>query len=466
VDAAERKNSRILIVDDDPITRFSLREMLTDEGYTVQTADDAEAALKILENGPCDLILADISMPGLSGFDLLKAVKHQYPGIIVMLITGFGSIEDAVSGMKMGAYDYLTKPLNDDRVKVTIERALEQKHLRLENLELKQKLADKFHFNSLVGDDARMQKIFDLLSIVADTEATILINGASGTGKSTLARAIHYHSRRKDLPLVEISCGALSENLLESELFGHIKGSFTSAVSDKAGKIEKAKDGTVFLDEIDTLSLRLQVKLLRFLQERKFERVGSNDTIHSNVRIIAAANQDLRQSVARGEFREDLFYRLNVVSIQLPSLADRLGDLPLFIEYFIEKYNKINSRKVRGVSGEVMERLLSYGWPGNVRELENAIERAVILCAGEYLTFDLLPDYLRETAFEKGSDGLVSLTAATEIATKNAIAKTLKYFRGNRNKTAEILGIDRTTLYKKMKRYGLLDENFGGSTKT
>ena len=454
------KIADILIVDDDPLTRYSLREMMSLEGYAVQTAEDGETALEMLRESPCDVIMTDISMPGLSGFDLLKAVTHKYPDIIVLLITAYGKIEDAVSGIKLGAYEYITKPLNDDEVKISIERALEQKNLRLENLELKRKLGEKFCFENLIGSAHRMQEIFDLISVVADTEATILINGASGTGKSTIARAIHYHSRRKDRPLVEISCGALSENLLESELFGHVKGAFTSALYDKVGKIEKAGEGTVFLDEIDTLSLGLQVKLLQFLQDKKFERVGGNDTIQSNVRIVAAANRDLHECVAKDEFREDLFYRLNVVSINLPLLKERFSDLTLLIEHFIEKYNRINSKQVQGVSGEVAKRLLSHQWPGNVRELENVIERAVIFCTSEHITLDILPDDLRDARTPQSSDGLAPLHLAVEAAEKNTISKTLKHFKGNRNRTAEFLEINRTTLYQKMKKYSLLDVNF------
>ena len=320
---------------------------------------------------------------------------------------------------------YITKPLNVDDVKFSIERALEQRSLRLENLELKRKLAEKFEFGNLVSRSHRMQKILEVVAVAADTEATILINGASGTGKSTIARAIHYHSHRRDKPLVEISCGALSENLLESELFGHVKGAFTSALSDKVGKFENARDGTVFLDEVDTLSLRLQVKLLRFLQDKKFERVGSTDTIESNLRVLAAANRDLQQCVADGEFRDDLYYRLNVVSVNLPHLKDRLGDLPMLIDHFIEKYNERNRKKVRAVSDEVMKRLLSHSWPGNIRELENTIERAVILCAGEYVTYDVLPDYFHEVEESGDSNNLTTLSASVEGAEKKNISKTL-----------------------------------------
>jgi DNA-binding NtrC family response regulator len=454
------KNAYILIVDDDPLVKYSLEELLSLEGYPVKSVYDAESALATLQSNPCDVLIADINLPGLDGFDLLTSVKDKYPDIIVILITGYGTIEDAVKGIKLGAYEYITKPLNDDEVKISIERAVEQKNLRLENLELKRKLADKFQFENLIGSHNEMQKIFQLVSIVADSEATILLNGASGTGKSTIARAIHYHSRRKGKPLVEISCGALSENLLESELFGHVKGAFTTALADKVGKVEKAEGGTVFLDEIDTLSLHLQVKLLRFLQDKKFERVGSTDTVQSNVRVIAAANRDLARCVEADEFREDLFYRLNVVSMRVPLLKDHLSDVPTLIDHFITKYNKINSKQVRGVSNEVMKRFLSWSWPGNIRELENAIERTIILCAGEHISFDLLPDYLRDGETVETSDGLVSLQVALDIAEKGAISKTLQHFKGNRNKTAEFLEVNRTTLYQKMKRHGLLDVNY------
>jgi len=454
------RNANILIVDDNSLSRYSLKEMLSLEGYPVQTAEDGDKALDLMKGQPFDVIMSDVSMPGLDGFDLLRIVKEKYPDTIIILITAYGTIEDAVKGIRLGAYEYITKPLNDDEVKVSIERALEQKRLLLENLELKRKLADKFEYANLIGCDNRMQKVLELMSLVADTEATILINGASGTGKSTIARAIHYHSHRKDKPLVEISCGALSENLLESELFGHVRGAFTGALSDKVGKLENAKDGTVFLDEIDTLTLRLQVKLLRFLQDKKFEKVGSTETIESNLRVIAAANRDLHKCVTDGEFRDDLYYRLNVVSINLPLLKDRLGDMPSLIEHFTEKYNKINNKKVRGMSEEVVKRLLSHSWPGNIRELENTLERAVILCTGEYITYDHLPDYLREAETTGDTDRLTSLGAAVEGAEKKAISNALRHFKGNRNKTADFLEINRTTLYQKMKKYDLLDINF------
>ncbi|RJP20689.1 MAG: sigma-54-dependent Fis family transcriptional regulator [Candidatus Abyssobacteria bacterium SURF_5] len=456
----KRKNAQIFIVDDDPLIRYSLRELLVREGFAVQAFEDGETALNFLEKQSCDLIFADINMPGLNGYDLLKSVKEHYGETAVILITAYGSIQGAVNGIKLGAFEYVTKPLNDEEVKLCIDRALEQKSLRLENLELKKQLSEKFGFRNLVGNDHQMQKIFQLISIVADTEATILIAGASGTGKSSIARAIHYHSRRKNQPLVEVSCGALSENLLESELFGHVKGAFTSAVADKIGKIEKAGEGTIFLDEIDTLTLGLQVKLLRFLQDKKFEKVGSAETIQSNVRVIAAANRDLDQCVAKGEFREDLFYRLNVVKIILPPLSERLGDVPALVEYFLDKYNRLNSRHIKGITPEVMKRLLSHSWPGNVRELENTIERAVILCAGDQITPEFLPDQIRTTSRMDSANRMVPLHLAVEDAEKRAIAKSLQHFKGNRNKTAEFLEINRTTLYQKMKKYGLLELTF------
>jgi DNA-binding NtrC family response regulator len=458
--SSKRMNSHIFIVDDDPTIRYSLKELLSRDGFAVHALKDGQSALQFLKQQLCDVIIADINMPGLSGFELLKRVKEEYPEVAVILITAYGTIQSAVNGIKLGAFEYVTKPLNDEEVKLCIERALEQRNLRHENLELRRQLSDKFGFGNLIGSDPQMQRIFYLLSIVADTEATILISGASGTGKSSIARAIHYHSQRKDRPLVDVSCGALSENLLESELFGHVRGAFTSAISGKVGKIEKAKEGTIFLDEIDTLSLRLQVKLLRFLQDKKFEKVGSAETIQSNVRVIAAANRDLEECVARGEFREDLFYRLNVVKIHIPPLVERLTDIPALIDFFVEKYNRINSKKIQGVTPDVMKRLLSHAWPGNVRELENAMERAVILCHGDFITADLLPDQIRRVTRSESVHTLLPLSAAVEEAEKRMISKSLQHFKGNRNKTAEFLEINRTTLYQKMKKYGLFDVSF------
>jgi DNA-binding NtrC family response regulator len=460
LDSAKGNNAHVLVVDDDPLMRFSLRELLSQEGYSVKDSPDGETAIAMLERDPFDVILSDVSMPGIDGFELLKQAKHAYPDTQVILMTAFGKIGDAVSGMRLGAYDYVTKPLDDEQVKLSIAQALAQRNSLAGDIELEKKPAKKFHFEDLVTSDHRMERIFDLISVIADTEATILISGSSGTGKTAIARAVHHHSGRKDKPLVEISCGALSENLLESELFGHVKGAFTSAMTDKMGKIEKAADGTIFLDEIDTLGLRLQVKLLRFLQDRKFEKVGSTETIQSNARVIAAANRDLAKLVAEGEFREDLFYRLNVVAIELPPLKDHVGDVPLLVDHFIQKYNTINARNVQSVDDEVMKRFLSYGWPGNIRELENTIERAVILCTNECVTFDLLPDYLRDVEGRVSSEGLLPLQKAIDIAEKRAISRALSHFKGNRNKTAEFLEVNRTTLYQKMKKSGLLDKDF------
>jgi DNA-binding NtrC family response regulator len=458
--AVESGSVRVLVVDDDPLVRYSLSEMLSIEGYPVTAVEDGQAALASFENTPWDLIFTDIRMPGLGGIELLKAIKDKNPETTVILITGYGSIEEAVAGMKLGATEYITKPIDENRVMVILERENEKKRLSLENQELRRRLAEEFQFENVVAIDPQMRKTLDLISVVADTEATILISGESGTGKSTIARAIHYNSSRRDLPLVEISCGALSENLLESELFGHVRGAFTGAVTDKIGRLERAKDGTVFLDEIDTLSLRLQVKLLRFLQDRKFEKVGGTDTIRSGVRVIAAANRDLTKCVEAGEFREDLFHRLNVVAIKLPPLRERLSDIPPLLDHFLEKYNKRNSKHVEGMSNEVMRRLLSHGWPGNVRELENTVERAVILCAGTHVTFDLLPPHLLAEAPVRTQQGLIKLDAAIERAENETLERTLRHFKGNRSKTADFLGINRTTLYQKMKKHGFLEGNF------
>jgi DNA-binding NtrC family response regulator len=457
----QSRNLDILLVDDDPLVRFSLGELFSLDGYSVEAVENAHSALNAVRSASPEVIITDIRMQGMDGFKLLEMIKGEAPETIVILMTAYATVEEAVSGMKMGAFEYVRKPLDDNRMKTLIKDIFEEKTSRCLGAQRRTGITDIIPLDVIVGNAPKMQQIFEQISVVANTQATILINGESGTGKSTVARAIHLSSSRKNSPLMEISCGALSENLLESELFGHVKGAFTGAMSDKVGKIQEAGDGTIFLDEIDTLSPRLQVKLLRFLQDRKFERVGSTETIQSHARVIAAANRDLRNCVAKAEFREDLFYRLNVVSFHLPPLRDRSIDIPLFLKRFVEKYNAINRRGVHGVTDEVMNRFLSYGWPGNVRELENAIERAVILCTGSYITYDLLPDYLKETEYVETQKGLMRLNVAVEEAEKETLINTLRHFKGNRNKTADFLEINRTTLYQKMKKYGLLDRSFG-----
>jgi DNA-binding NtrC family response regulator len=449
-------NEHILVVDDDPIIRKSLQELLRLDHYEVGAASDGSEALRKLEQSSFDVVLTDVKMPSVGGFELLSKIKSSSPDTVVILMTGYGSIDDAVNGIKAGAYEYITKPLNDNEIKLVIDKSLEHLRLRKENEGLKRKLGLRFNLNNLLGSDIKMQKVFSLIETVAGTEATVLLHGQSGTGKTMVARCVHYSSSRRSAPLVEISCGALPENLLESELFGHVKGSFTGAVATKIGKFEAAKGGTVFLDEIDVLPLSLQVKLLRVLQDRKFEKIGSNETVTADVRMIAAANQNLEELIRESRFRQDLYYRLNVVPVYLPPLNERVGDIPVLAEHFIRIYGERNHKDVAGIADEALDMMCRYGWPGNVRELENAVERAIILAKGSYITAKDLPEALQDNrGVERGNSVTVGpLKEELEAAEKGVLEKALKQNEWNRQKTAAMLGINRTTLYHKMKKYG------------
>ena len=449
-------NEHILVVDDDPIIRKSLQEMLRIEHYEVDSASDGSEALRKLDQSSVDVVLTDVKMPTVGGFELLSKIKSSSPDTVVILMTGYGSIDDAVNGIKAGAYEYITKPLNDNEIKLVIDKSLEHLRLRKENESLKRRLGLRFNLNSLLGSDIKMQKVFGLIETVGGTEATVLIHGQSGTGKTMVARCVHYNSPRRNAPLVEISCGALPENLLESELFGHVKGSFTGAVATKIGKFEAAKGGTVFLDEIDVLPLVLQVKLLRVLQDRRFEKIGSNETLTADMRMIAAANQDLDQLIKEGKFRQDLYYRLNVVPVYLPTLSERVGDIPILAEHFVESYAERNHKDVAGLADEALDMMARYSWPGNVRELENAVERAIILAKGRYITAKDLPEVLQDNkGIERDDSAKVGpLKEELDTAEKAILDRALKQNEWNRHKTAAMLGINRTTLYHKMKKYG------------
>jgi len=448
----------ILIVDDDTLVCDSLQEMLTLEGYKVDTALSATAALAKMKEDTFPLILSDIQMPGMNGIDLLKEIKGLDPEALVVFITGHGHIDGAVEAIKLGAYDYITKPIDDLRLKVTIQRALEQSKLLASYESLKKRLKPWDLQDTMLFRDRKMEHLMELVHTIADTQATVLITGESGTGKSLLAHYIHKQSSRRQKPFIKISCGALSETLLESELFGHVRGAFTGAIRDKKGKFEFAHGGTIFLDDVNSASPNLQVKLLRVLQEKVIERVGGNSPIRTDVRIITATNTSLKEEVDKHTFREDLYYRINVVSLNIPPLRERLSDIAPLAEHFIKQFNQVHKRKVRGISKTALQICLRYAWPGNVRELENVIEQAVILAPGEYVVPEGLPSFLREVGSLAGVAAKdLTLDEALALSEKQILTETLERFKWNRKMSAQALGISRTTLFNKMRRFNLFE---------
>lgn len=388
---------RILVVDDERGMRDFLSIMLKKAGYDVTTAVDGEEAIKILHKDIFDLVITDLKMPKIGGLEVLKTVKELSPDTVVIVITAYASTETTVEAMKEGAYDYITKPFQNDEMRMRIKKALEKRRLSAENVLLRKELRDRAVFDNIIGKSDKMERVFDLVRKVSDSTSNILIYGESGTGKELIARAIHFNSRKKDKPFVTINCGALPEGLLESELFGHMKGSFTGAVFNKEGLFEVADGGTIFLDEIGETTPTIQVKLLRVLQDKEFKRVGGTKEIKVDVRIVAATNKDLEKAVAEGKFREDLYYRLNVIPIALPPLRERMDDIPLLADYFLIKFNKVLGKKVKGFLPKTIELFSNYEWKGNVRELENVVERAVALSNGDIITPEHLPDTLKDS---------------------------------------------------------------------
>jgi DNA-binding NtrC family response regulator len=478
--------ARILVVDDDPIVAESIAEFLSQEGHQPTTALNAPEALAAMAKAelatsqggaPFNLVISDMSMPGMDGMALLAEIHKRYRGTVVIMLTGYGSIESAVASLRQGATDFLTKPLVDDELRMAVGRALKQQALLAENQVLRRRLDGKFSLDNIIGADHRMRRTFELVEAVAPSRTTVLMTGESGTGKSLIAHAIHHRSPRAQKPFVEISCGSIPETLLESELFGHVKGAFTGAHADKVGRFLAADKGTIFLDEINSASPGMQLKLLRVLQERKFEPVGSTQTIEVDVRVILASNQPLEQLVAAGQFRQDLYYRINVVKIELPPLRDRVGDIPVLAETFLAKHAQELGKQIVGFSSDALDALRRYSYPGNVRELQNVIERAAVLSRGQTIQVDDLPpqvtgrtdhgDLIQDPLTARlaisapgahtEEEGWVpmSLEEALRGPEKLVLLRALRANDWNRQKTADQLGINRTTLYKKMKQHGI-----------
>jgi len=469
---------RVLVVDDDPIVAESLVDFLTREGFRASTAHSSKEAIAALDEAekvqdprrspePIGVVMSDVSLPGDNGIDLLRQIGRKHPGVSVVMLTGYGTIESAVESLRAGAVDYLTKPVIDVELRLALDRAVRQHTLLSENQALRRRLERRFGMESILGADPRMQKIFELVQAVAPSKTTVLMSGESGTGKSLIAHAIHQASPRAGKPFVELACGSIPETLLESELFGHVKGAFTGAHADKVGRFLAANGGTIFLDEINSASPAMQLKLLRVLQERKFEPVGSTQTVDVDVRVVLASNQPLETLVAAGQFRQDLYYRINVVKIELPPLRDRLGDIPVLAEFFLEKHASELGKQLVGFTPEAIDALRRYTYPGNVRELQNIIERAAVLCRGQTVELDDLPPQVTGQEapsvlhIKQGveSDDAPWVPMALEEALREPerkiLLKALKANNFNRQKTADQLGINRTTLYKKLKAHGL-----------
>lgn len=447
--------TRILIVDDEVDALELMEELFQKNGYETYTARNGVEALNILREIEVDIMISDIFMPEMDGMALLDAVRKKYPDISIIMITAHGTIETAVEAMKKGAKDYILKPLRLDEIVAKVETISQLKSLIRENRYLKDKLAKKYNFENIIGKNKKMQELFDLIRDIAKTNSTVLIRGESGTGKELIANAIHFNSDRIDKPFVKVNCAVLAENLLESELFGHVKGAFTGAIKDKVGRFELAHGGTIFLDEIGDISPNMQLKLLRVLQEGEFERVGGNETKRVDVRILAATNRNLEEAMKSGQFRQDLYYRLNVIPIDVPPLKERKDDIPLLVAYFLEKFNTEFNKSIKGVDEEAMKYLQSYDWPGNIRELENLMERAIVLNKTGILTIKDFPLFAAETDTMEEIDLDVNsdLTLMVDNFEKKIILKALRENNFNKLRTAEKLGIHRSTFMSKLKKY-------------
>jgi two-component system response regulator HydG len=455
------KKNTVLVVDDDSAHRTMLRTLISGWGYAVSEADDGAAAIENVKAASYDLVLMDVRMVKVSGLEALEKIKSYNPAIPVIIMTAYSSVETAVEALKQGAHDYLTKPLDFDKLRLILERAMEHTRLKEENRILRESLGRQFDSQNIIGKSPAMIKLLETVAQVAPSEATVLISGESGTGKELIAGAIHFNSLRKDGPFVKINCAAITETLLESELFGHEKGAFTGADRRKEGRFSQAHGGTLFLDEVSEMSLTMQVKLLRALQEREFNRVGGETTIQVDVRVIAATNKNLLEQINTGAFREDLYYRLNVVELAVPSLTERKEDIPLLAQHFLEMFATKNQKEIKGFTPRAMHHLIRYDWPGNVRELMNAVERGVVLARTPYLDeadFLFLKDELLSGDEDQAEPANLAIEGDAPLGEieKTAILKTLEAAGGNKSEAARRLGITRKTLHKKLKAYGVM----------
>lgn len=441
----------ILIVDDEKNTREGLKRGLEHNRYNILLAEDGKTALEYFSTELIDLMLADLKMPGMGGIQLMQKVKEISPNTLTIILTAYGTVETAVSAMKQGAYDFVTKPINLDEVDILIRRALSTRRIEQENISLRQQLDKRFGFENIIGDTPQMKQIFETIKQVAPTKATVLITGESGTGKELVANAIHLHSLRKNGPFVDVHCAALTETLLESELFGHEKGAFTGAIQLKPGRFELADGGTLFLDEISEMNPSTQVKLLRVLETQKFQRVGGTKNIKVDMRLIAATNTNLEKKIKEGKFRDDLYYRLNVVSIKVPPLRERKDDIPLLVDTFLREFCKEHKKQAMTIKQDALQKLIDYSWPGNVRELRNLLESIIILSKKTEITLDDIPLHIREGIVPS----MLTETGNIRDAEKTLIVDALHKTKNNKTKAAELIGISRRTLHRKIKEYGV-----------
>lgn len=443
----------LLIIDDEKNIREGLAANFEMDGYNVKLAENGKQGLEFLAKGDIDLVITDLRMPGISGEEVLRKVTTETPGVPVIVLTGHGSIDSAVDAMRNGAYDFLTKPLNLDQLSLIVKRALETRELSLQHKQLKNEVEKEHVLDNIIGKSAEMQKVFEMIKKVSASKASVLITGESGVGKEVVADAIHNLSPRKKHQCIKVHCAALSETLLESELFGHEKGAFTGADSLVKGRFELAHESSIFLDEIGEINQSVQIKILRVLQERAFERVGGQETINVDVRIIAATNRNLEDEVKKGTFREDLYYRLNVIHIHVPALRERKDDIPLLISKFLEEFSAENGKTIKGISPQAKSAIYNYNWPGNIRELRNCIESAVVLCGSDEIQLEDLPPAVSKAGTEKAI--IVPANLTLDEAEKIIILQTLAANKNNKSKTAELLGIGRKTLHRKLEEYGI-----------